>query len=62
MSKKEILCPICQKKNSFSPTNVYRPFCSERCKLIDLGAWASETYSVPTNEVITLKEDDSENF
>jgi len=27
--------------------NPYRPFCSERCKLIDLGAWASEAYRVP---------------
>ncbi|MDR2113454.1 MAG: DNA gyrase inhibitor YacG, partial [Candidatus Accumulibacter sp.] len=30
--------------------NKYRPFCSERCKLIDLGAWASEAYRVPTRE------------
>lgn len=27
--------------------NPFRPFCSERCKLIDLGAWASESYSIP---------------
>jgi endogenous inhibitor of DNA gyrase (YacG/DUF329 family) len=31
----------------FSPENPWRPFCSERCKMIDLGAWASETYCVP---------------
>jgi len=31
----------------FSPQNPSRPFCSERCKLIDLGAWASEAYRVP---------------
>jgi len=31
----------------FSPENPWRPFCSERCKLIDLGAWASESYRVP---------------
>jgi len=30
--------------------SVYRPFCSERCKLIDLGAWASESYRVPVVE------------
>jgi endogenous inhibitor of DNA gyrase (YacG/DUF329 family) len=30
--------------------NRFRPFCSERCKLIDLGAWASERYRVPTPE------------
>lgn len=31
----------------FSPENPWRPFCSERCKMIDLGAWASETYRLP---------------
>ena len=30
--------------------NAFRPFCSERCKLIDLGAWASEAYRVPVQE------------
>jgi endogenous inhibitor of DNA gyrase (YacG/DUF329 family) len=30
--------------------NRFRPFCSERCKLIDLGAWAAESYRVPTDE------------
>jgi len=32
---------------AWSPVNRYRPFCSERCKLIDLGAWATEKYRVP---------------
>lgn len=42
-------CPTCKKEieNSGSP---YRPFCSERCKLIDLGKWAGEEYRVPTKE------------
>jgi uncharacterized protein len=30
--------------------NPYRPFCSERCKMIDLGAWATESYRVPVEE------------
>lgn len=30
--------------------NEFRPFCSERCKLIDLGAWASEDYKLPTED------------
>ena len=30
--------------------NVYRPFCSERCKLIDFGAWANDEYSLPTQD------------
>jgi endogenous inhibitor of DNA gyrase (YacG/DUF329 family) len=34
----------------WSADNKFRPFCSERCKLIDLGAWASESYRVPVQE------------
>jgi endogenous inhibitor of DNA gyrase (YacG/DUF329 family) len=37
-------CPICHKKVDIS--NVERPFCSERCRIIDLGNWASEKYVV----------------
>ena len=40
-------CPICGRKTEFSPANRWRPFCSERCKLIDLGAWASESHAIP---------------
>ena len=40
-------CPQCQKKVEWSTTNPYRPFCSERCKKIDLGAWAEERYVIP---------------
>jgi len=39
-------CPHCAKAIEWIPENRYRPFCSERCKLIDLGAWASEKYRV----------------
>ena len=35
-------CPRCKKKISISKTNENRPFCSEKCKLIDFGAWANE--------------------
>jgi endogenous inhibitor of DNA gyrase (YacG/DUF329 family) len=35
---------------AWSPENPYRPFCSERCKLIDLGAWAMEKYRVAVEE------------
>lgn len=43
------------KKTEYGPGNRWRPFCSERCKRIDLGAWASEQYRIagapldPTN-------------
>jgi endogenous inhibitor of DNA gyrase (YacG/DUF329 family) len=40
-------CPRCGKPASLGPDNKWRPFCSERCKLIDLGRWAAEDYRVP---------------
>jgi len=43
-------CPNCGKNVLWTPENAWRPFCSERCKLIDLGAWASERYRVPVIE------------
>ena len=39
-------CPICKK--DVAPESGYYPFCSERCKLIDLGNWASERYVIST--------------
>ncbi|MBV6432175.1 MAG: DNA gyrase inhibitor YacG [Bryobacteraceae bacterium] len=39
-------CPICKKE--VPPGAPYMPFCSERCKLIDLGEWASERYVIST--------------
>jgi len=42
----KIKCPGC-KKESVWEGNPFRPFCSERCKLIDLGAWAAEEYRIP---------------
>ncbi len=38
--------------------NEFRPFCSERCKMIDLGAWASEEYTVPSDEAPPFEEMD----
>jgi uncharacterized protein len=46
-SLKEVDCPTCGKKATWQPENKYRPFCSERCQLIDLGAWAGETHRIP---------------
>jgi endogenous inhibitor of DNA gyrase (YacG/DUF329 family) len=43
-------CPQCGKTADLRPDNPFRPFCSERCKLIDLGAWAAESYRVPVAE------------
>jgi endogenous inhibitor of DNA gyrase (YacG/DUF329 family) len=40
-------CPNCGGDSVYAPSNPYRPFCSERCKKMDLGAWASESFRVP---------------
>jgi endogenous inhibitor of DNA gyrase (YacG/DUF329 family) len=47
----KITCPHCGKKDTWKPDNAFRPFCSERCKLIDLGAWADETHRIPGEEI-----------
>jgi endogenous inhibitor of DNA gyrase (YacG/DUF329 family) len=39
-------CPICGKAVEWKD-NPFRPFCSERCKLVDLGRWVNDEYSVP---------------
>ena len=41
-----ITCPACKKKTTWEE-NRWRPFCSERCKFIDLGKWAAEDYKIP---------------
>jgi uncharacterized protein len=51
-------CPICANIVVWKESP-YRPFCSERCKLIDLGAWVNEQYSVPGEEVELPEEDKS---
>ena len=47
---KVVNCPQCGASVVWDPANPYRPFCSERCKLIDLGAWATESYRIPVEE------------
>ena len=39
-------CPTCRRPAPYSEGNRWRPFCSERCRGLDLGAWASESYRV----------------
>lgn len=45
----KIRCPICKRITTWEE-NPFKPFCSERCKLIDLGKWASEDYRVEGEE------------
>ena len=41
-----VRCPQCGSSAEYSPRNAFRPFCSERCRLIDLGDWAEGKYTV----------------
>jgi endogenous inhibitor of DNA gyrase (YacG/DUF329 family) len=43
-------CPRCGKSVPWDESNRFRPFCSERCKLIDLGQWAAESYRIPEQQ------------
>jgi hypothetical protein len=49
-------CPICRRPTTYEG-NPFRPFCSERCKLLDFGAWANEEYSVPSEEAPHLPDE-----
>lgn len=51
-------CPRCGAAAEFSPRNKWRPFCSERCKMIDLGAWADEAYRLPAQDEDVSPEDE----
>ena len=41
-----VRCPTCGGPSRYAPDNAWRPFCTEACRQIDLGAWASEEYRV----------------
>jgi endogenous inhibitor of DNA gyrase (YacG/DUF329 family) len=42
-----VRCPACSGDSVYAPSNPYRPFCCGRCKSLDFGAWASESFRVP---------------
>jgi hypothetical protein len=52
----KVRCPRCRQETSFED-NPFRPFCSERCKLIDLGKWISGSYRVTEREEEREKEE-----
>lgn len=48
---RSVACPTCGKRVEWSEQQKWRPFCSERCKLIDLGEWASDSNRIPGEPV-----------
>jgi endogenous inhibitor of DNA gyrase (YacG/DUF329 family) len=51
-----VKCPHCGKETEYEG-NEFRPFCSERCKLLDFGAWADEKYTLPVEDAEITEED-----
>lgn len=51
-----VKCPTCGKQTEYTG-NEFRPFCSERCKLLDFGAWADEEFALPA-QTESLSEED----
>lgn len=45
-----VACPHCGKESRWDTRNAFRPFCCERCKMMDLGKWANEEYRVELAE------------
>ncbi|MFT7654682.1 MAG: endogenous inhibitor of DNA gyrase (YacG/DUF329 family) [Candidatus Azotimanducaceae bacterium] len=52
-----VACPTCQTAVKWTPQNDFRPFCSERCKLIDLGSWADESHVIEGDDQDINSED-----
>lgn len=57
-----VRCPQCRKPVPWMESQKFKPFCSERCRLIDLGAWANEDYAIAGEpaEPSRLAEDDTD--
>jgi len=63
MAEKKILkvkCPTCKKEVVYSEENPFRPFCSEKCRLVDLGQWFEGEYSIAGDHSVSM-EDSFEN-
>jgi len=57
-----VTCPICSKSVPWSPESQFRPFCSKKCQLIDLGEWAAEDRKIAAqpSEQASMKDIDVE--
>jgi len=61
MKPTTVNCPTCSKDVVWNDESKWRPFCSERCKLIDLGEWASESHRIPGQKLPNPTETDDYN-
>jgi endogenous inhibitor of DNA gyrase (YacG/DUF329 family) len=56
-----VMCPTCEKPVAWIEDNKFRPFCCERCKLIDFGGWATEKHTI-AGEPVFDPEDNEDNL
>ena len=54
---KKVECPECKTKIEWSKSNEFRPFCSKRCYMLDLGSWASGKHEIAGDPLSNLEED-----
>jgi uncharacterized protein len=57
MPAPRVRCPTCQREVAWTSESAFRPFCSERCRMVDLGAWVAGERSIP-GEPAQLEEGD----
>ena len=57
-----VSCPVCGKPVTWTAASTWRPFCSERCRLIDLGEWLNEERRIPSEEVPDTGIDTAEDY
>lgn len=60
MIERKVLCPGCKAETIYSNKNPFRPFCSERCQLIDFGEWATGRYAIPAEDATKDSLDEKE--
>ncbi len=58
MSAPRVRCPTCQRELTWSDEFPWRPFCSERCRMVDLGAWFAEGRAITGDPEDALKKDE----
>ena len=57
-----VACPTCKKLVRWTPEEKFKPFCSERCKLIDLGDWATEAHKIAGEELTDPSKDEEDPY
>ncbi len=57
-----VACPTCKKPVRWISEEIFKPFCSERCKMIDLGDWATEAFKIPGETLNEPDEDDETGY